>query len=177
MQPSSYSDIIRRLRELGPFADDAQASAALAASLALLGAVLTGDERDALTGALPSELAEDLRQSPAWALPLVHTDQSFALGAEQAVALNQAIQHSIIVCRALGEILTPTARARLAQAVPALASTLEPPTYIARSPSANGSLGEDRQPRSCGLQEEREARALATRPGWRRLLSNDDQKE
>jgi len=177
MQPSSYSDIIRRLRELGSFADDAQGSAALAASLALLGAVLTGDERDALTAALPSELAEDLRQSPAWALPLVHTDQSFALAAEQAVALNQAIQYSIIVCRALGEILTPTARVRLAQAVPALGHILAPPAYMAHSSSGHGSGGEDGQPRGCGLQEEREARALATRPGWRRLLSNDDQKE
>jgi uncharacterized protein (DUF2267 family) len=152
MQPSSYSDIIGRLRELGPFADDAHASAALAASLALLGAVLTDDERDALTAALPSELAEDLRQSPAWALPLVHADQSFALAAEQALALNQAIEHSIIVCRALGEILTPTARARLAHAVPALGHILAPPAYLGHSSPGHGS-------------------------GWRRLLSNDDQKE
>ena len=61
MQPSSYSDIVRRLRELGALADDEQAAAALTPTLEALGNLLTKQEREALAHALPSDLAQILR--------------------------------------------------------------------------------------------------------------------
>jgi len=61
MQPSSFSDIIQRLRELGAFADDEHATAALALALGALGSLLTNQEREALADALPSDLAQILR--------------------------------------------------------------------------------------------------------------------
>ena len=158
MEPSSYSDIIRRLRELGSFPDDAAAVDALSASIRALGAVLTKSEQEALAGALPAELAQILRFSQPWSTTS-RPDFFRTAAAYHRVPIPLAIEHTAIVCRALGEILTPTARKRLVRAVPVLArliKTAEDPQGRAEDPHGETALS-----KICGLTQEREARTLA----------------
>jgi len=158
MEPSSYSDVIRRLRELGSFPDDETAIDALSASIRALGAVLSQAEQEALAGALPVELAQILQLPQPWSSSS-RPDFFRTAAACHCVPTPLAIEHTAIVCRALGEILTPTARKRLAKAVPALARLVrstEEPQQRAGDPH-----GETKLSKSCGLTQEREARTLA----------------
>jgi hypothetical protein len=61
MQPSSYSDVIRRIRELEPFTDHGHAAAALSETLVALAGLLGLETRRALAVALPTSLAQELR--------------------------------------------------------------------------------------------------------------------
>jgi len=159
MEPSSYSDIVRRLRDLGSFPDDASAGAALSASLLALGAVLPKVEQDALACALPAELAQTLRVPRPWAAS-ARADFFRTAAAQHCVPAALAIEHTALVCRVLSEVLTPTARKRLARAVPALARVL-----TTTSPDSLGNSSdphaETKLSKSCGLTQERQSRALS----------------
>ena len=162
MQPSSYADIIRRLRELGPFIADNAAIEALSVTLGALSAALPKGERETLGHALPSEIAQILRGSAACA-------QESPANAFQRLLSGE---HTAIVCRTLSEVLTPTARTRLVHALPGLSELLELPVYVPFLSQTDDPSAPARHTASCGLIEEREARALGTaQPGRRRPLS------
>jgi uncharacterized protein (DUF2267 family) len=159
MEPSSYSDIVRRLRDLGSFADEASAGRALSGSLLALGAALSKVEQEALAGALPAELAQTLRLARPWA-GASRADFFRTAVAQHCVPTALAIEHTALVCRVLGEVLTPTARKRLARALPAVARLLVP-----AAPESLGTTqdphGETKLSKSCGLTQERESRTLS----------------
>ena len=168
MQPSSYSEIIGRLRELGPFPDEVAAIAGVTPTLVVLGAVLTSEQREALASELPSELAQILRRSPPWAQAA--RPDFFRTLAHQELATGQAVENTALVCRVLGETLTDSARAGLGRALPALRRLLEPAVY-----PATDSRRASTQTSVCGPSQERDTRTSAStpaRPGWRRLLSS-----
>lgn len=159
MEPSSYSDIVRRLRDLGSFQDDASADAALSASLLALGAVLPNVEQEALASALPAELAQTLRRARPW-LAASRPDFFRTAVAQHCVPLALAVEHTALVCRVLGEVLIPSARKRLARAVPALARLLAPACPQFRE-SSGDPHAETKLSKSCGLTQERESRTLS----------------
>jgi len=140
MQPSSYSDILRRVRELAPFPDDSSAEAALSVVIEALGAMLTRDEQNALSLAVPDELARMLRRAEPWTQSTTR-DFFKTVAARRGVSLSHAIEQAVVVCRAVGEVLTPSARGRLARTVPALASIMQPPQEYGKPPPHSG-LGE-----------------------------------
>jgi uncharacterized protein (DUF2267 family) len=125
MEPSSDSDVLRRLRELGPFGEDAEVMRALRATLEALGGLLTPDEREFLAGALPPHSAQILRGSTSTPQGNLH-DFLHRVAVREGVRLGLAVEHAEIVCRALGETLSPTSLARLRHALPDLAPLFEP---------------------------------------------------
>ena len=134
MQPSSYPDIVRRIRELAPFLDDTSAKAALSAFVGALGAMLTRAEQATLAEALPAEVAQILRREEPWAQK--DTPNVFRMvAARRNVPVSQAIEQTIVVCRVLGEVLAPSARARLIRCLPALGRLVQPAEDFAAPPA------------------------------------------
>jgi len=125
MEPSSDSDVLRRLRELGPFSDDAEALRALRATLETLGGLLTRAEREFFADALPPHSAQIVRGAQATAQGNLH-DFLRRVAAREGVRLSLAVEHAEIVCSALGETLTRSALARFRHALPELAPLFEP---------------------------------------------------
>ena len=172
MQPSSYSDVVRRLREIGSFADDVVAADVLHATLRALGGVLGSSERESLCRALPPELASFV-QEPTPGGPGSARDFFLDVSLHAGVRIGLAIQYAAMVCRVLGEIMTPSARARLAHALPEIGSLLQPPEEPSKVPSSESRdrraeaaaetelNSETKRSAACGLEEEREARTLA----------------
>jgi uncharacterized protein (DUF2267 family) len=172
MQPSSYSDTVRRLREIGSFADDAAAAEVLHATLRALGGVLGSGERESLCRALPPELASSV-QEPSPGGPGRAREFFLDVSLHAGVRIGLAIQYASMVCRVLGEIMTPSARARLAHALPEIGELLQPPEEPAKVPNSERSARraeaalepelnpETKRSAACGLEEERVARRLA----------------
>jgi uncharacterized protein (DUF2267 family) len=140
MQPSSYSDILRRVRELAPFPDESSARTAISVVVEALGAMLTRDEQNALSLAVPDEIAQMLRRAEPWTQSTTR-DFFKSVAARRGVPLSHAIEQAVVVCRAVGEVLTPSARARLARTVPALASIMQPPQEYGE-PAPHAGFGE-----------------------------------
>jgi uncharacterized protein (DUF2267 family) len=175
MQPSSYSDIIRRLRELGLFGDDRAAADALRATLEALGGVLRREEREALCRALPPELTTFVHE----ATVVEHgsaREVFLGVALHAGVRLGRAVEYAEAVCRVLGETMTPTARARILHALPEIGELLQPPEEVLRQDGqlldADGPRAEQDSERfalhsetkhstACGLAAEREARILS----------------
>jgi uncharacterized protein (DUF2267 family) len=132
MQYSSYPDIIRRLRELGPFGDDGVASDVLHATLRALGEALHGDERESLRLALPPELGCSLREPSQWARRRVRA-LFLDVALHAGIRLGLAVQYAGIVCRVLGEVLTPSARESLGHALPEIREFLQSPAEAPRA--------------------------------------------
>jgi uncharacterized protein (DUF2267 family) len=127
MQYSSYPDIIRRLRELGPFGDDGVASDVLHATLRALGGALSSDERESLRRGLPPELGSSLRepsQSARRRVRALFLDVALHAG----IRLGLAVEYAGVVCRVLGEILTPSDRESLGHALPEIRDFLHRPS-------------------------------------------------
>lgn len=172
MQPSSYSDTVRRLREIGSFADDAAAAEVLHATLRALGGVLGSGERESLCRALPPELASSV-QEPSPGGPGRAREFFLDVSLHAGVRIGLAIQYASMVCRVLGEIMTPSTRARLAHALPEIGELLQPPEEPAKVPNSERSARraeaalepelnpETKRSAACGLEEERVARTLA----------------
>jgi uncharacterized protein (DUF2267 family) len=133
MQPSSDSDVLRRLRELGPFAEDADALRALRATLETLGGLLTSSEREFLADALPPHSAQIVRRAPVTAQGNLN-EFMHRVAARERVRLGLAVEHAEIVCRALGETLSHAALTRLRRAVPDMAALFEPAPELDASP-------------------------------------------
>ncbi|HEX3854351.1 MAG TPA: DUF2267 domain-containing protein [Polyangiaceae bacterium] len=138
MQPSSFLDIVRRVRELAPFPDNSSAIAALSVSVEALGALLTEDERSALSNALPSQIAQLVREAePA---PDPARDWSELIAERLDMPRGRAVERASVVYRALGEVLTPGMRALLARSLPAVGRLLEPAEEYGE-PAGHAGLG------------------------------------
>jgi uncharacterized protein (DUF2267 family) len=172
MQPSSYSDTVRRLREIGSFADEVVAADVLHATLRALGGVLGSSERESLCRSLPPELASFVRE-PSPGGPARAREFFLDVSLHAGVRIGLAIQYAGMVCRVLGEIMTPSARARLAHALPEIGALLQPPQELPKVPSSETGdqraeaapetelNPETKRSTACGLEEERVARTLA----------------
>lgn len=125
MNFSTDRDILRRLHELGPFTDDGAALCALNATLQGVGGGLTEDERRAVAASLPPDCARLLLGARINGCSK-SSDLFLELSLREKVTLARAVEHAEIVCRALGEILSPTARDRLRHALPEIAELFEP---------------------------------------------------
>jgi hypothetical protein len=125
MDPSSYDELIRHLRRLGPFNDDAAAERTLAAVLGVLGRRLLPEERTILLRRLPRQCTPMLAQSGVGAEPaLLHLVHELAQ--RQNVSVGNAAEHLEIVVRAIDEMAGEEARVQLVRAVPELAGAFEP---------------------------------------------------
>jgi uncharacterized protein (DUF2267 family) len=124
MIPPSDRDVLRRLHELGPFSDDGAALTALHTTLQAVGGALTEDERRAVAAALPPECARVLLGARATGCRRSN-DLFLELALHEKVSIARAVEHAEIVCQALGEVLSSTARARLRHAVPDIAKLFE----------------------------------------------------
>jgi uncharacterized protein (DUF2267 family) len=178
MTVSSLSDVLERIRELGPFADEPGAKAALQATLAALGEQLTSDEREALAAELPDDLAKIMRTGH----PSAHggVDAFYrSVSERENRPLGVALEHAQVVCRVLAETLSATTRLRrnigeLGELFEPAEETAEPVEAqrawnVARSddPHAETKLSSAR-----GLRQEQHEHTLATgRPGSNRPLS------
>ena len=91
MQPSSYSDNIRRLRELDRFTGDSDAAAALSEAVGALAQLLDAESRRTLAASLPSEVAQGLRFDPQTAREATSVPELSNLA------------HARVVCRAFGD--------------------------------------------------------------------------
>lgn len=125
MNFSSDRDILRRLHELGPFPDDGAALSALHATLQGVGGGLTEGERRAVAESLPPDCARVLLGARTNGCSK-SSDLFLAVSVREKIALARAVEHAEIACRALGEILSPTARDRLRHALPEIAELFEP---------------------------------------------------
>ena len=125
MLPSSYADILGRLRELGSFPDDAAAASVLFPVIDALGRMLSSRQLDALADALPEEIALRLRTAQHWTQGPV-PDFFGGVAAREGLSLSASIAHAEVVCRVLGEALAAPARARLARDIPELCRLIEP---------------------------------------------------
>lgn len=125
MPSARYLVVIERLRSLGAFADEAAAAAVLFSALEALGVMLTGSELDALAEALPDEIGQGLRAAEHWTQGPV-PDFFAGVAAREGSSLAEAFRHATLVCRVLGEALSPDARARLVRDIPELGRLLEP---------------------------------------------------
>jgi uncharacterized protein (DUF2267 family) len=119
MMVRAHSEIIGRLREIGPFSDDASASRALVVTLQALADYLSKDERSRLRRALPPELRASVTTTRR---PLAGDLADFF---RHVAALDDtrpgiAVERTEVVCQALGEILSPEARVVLERAIPKL---------------------------------------------------------
>jgi uncharacterized protein (DUF2267 family) len=126
MNPSSDADLLTRLHELGPFSDDGEALRALHVTLEIIGQGLTDDERRAVAASLPTECARVLLGARAGSCRNT-TELFHGVRTREKTTLSRAVEHTEIVCRALGEVLSPTARTRLRRAVPDIAALFERP--------------------------------------------------
>ena len=113
MEPTAdFSAIIARVRELGPFTGDDDATRAVASTLQALARLLTRDERDELAAALPAELRHVVpatRDQPS----AKESDLYLWVAVIQGIPLNRAVEHVQIACRALAEQLPEAIRSRL----------------------------------------------------------------
>jgi uncharacterized protein (DUF2267 family) len=144
------SDILRRLHELGPFSDDGAAICALHATLEGVGGGLKEDERRAVAASLPADCARVLLAARATGCRGPR-DLFLEISLREKVTLARAVEHAEIVCRALGEVLSPTSHDRLRHALPEIAKLFEPhvegsaPARPRRSPAdAPNDLAEGR---------------------------------
>jgi hypothetical protein len=111
---------------------------------------LTQAERRSLADGLPPHAAQIVRGAPALAQTSQY-DFMHHVAAREGVRLGLAVEHAEIVCRALGETLSPTTLARLRHALPDLALLFEPaeegeplPENAERAPDAPNDLAEGR---------------------------------
>jgi uncharacterized protein (DUF2267 family) len=125
MPSARYLVLIERLRSLGAFMDEAAAARVLFPALEALGTRLTAVELEALAEALPEELAQALRAAEHWTQGPV-PDFFASVAAREGVSPQQAHVQAALVCRVLGEALSPDARARLVRDIPELGRLLEP---------------------------------------------------
>jgi len=125
MPSARYLVLIERLRSLGAFEDEAAAAAVLFPALEALGTMLSGGELEALAEALPEEIAQGMRAAEHWTQGPA-PDFFAGVAAREGLSPNQAFIHAALVCRVLGEALSPDARARLIRDIPELGRLLEP---------------------------------------------------
>lgn len=118
-------ELIQRLRELGPFRSNREALQACCSVLRALGELLDRAEREAVAAALPAAVAKSLREAPV-AAQLPSSAVLERIAARLGIQTARAIERTEVVLSALGELLTPTARARLVHALPELAPLLSP---------------------------------------------------
>ena len=120
--------LIRRLRELAPFADDHAASRALEATVAALWLRLYPEERAKLAAELPSPVAQRL-QAPSPHDPKLREHASFTADVARKELVRPAlgVEHAEVVCRALAELLSPGTKTWLGERLPEVAPLLEPP--------------------------------------------------
>lgn len=125
------SILLSKIRELGPFADEAGAERALHATLAALGEQLMDDELTWLASELPEDLGRLLR---AWrdhgsepSLGRSEHDFFQRIAAREAVWIGLATEHAQVVLEALGLTLPYPVVRRLEQHLPDLARLLHPP--------------------------------------------------
>lgn len=158
--PIDPSQLLTRLQSLAPFDDAGAARRALDATLAALRLGLGDDEADWVALDLGPELAEPLvRGSGGQDLSLENFYRSVARCANQRRGV--AREQAQVVCRALGELLSPSTVARLQRHLPELAPLFGPP---APAPPAV-------EPRRSGGGKGPEHTLAGGRPGSRRPLS------
>lgn len=152
--PSTYPEILERLRSTGLFPNDRDADGALRATLAALAGLLTSDERRVLARALPPEL-----QPPDTAFeraPSASRATFFGLvAAHEGVRAGVATEQAEVVCRVLGAGFSGETHAHLAHALPELAPLFEPaeptatdsvlPAVSSRTPGSPHDLAEGRE--------------------------------
>ena len=150
MKAFSEQQIVDRLLESGPFADEREVRQALAAALEVLGSLLTSDERTIVADELSPALAVVLRD----AVPHPRGDWhelTHRLAQLEGVRVGLAVEHAELVCQTLGDALSPSARGRLLRNLPELARLFErperveaPPVEAHRSNAAPSDLAEGR---------------------------------
>lgn len=124
----SSSVLLSKVREFGPFADEAGAKRAMRAALETLGEQLTRDEIAWLNRELDDELGRILAS---WSRqgdePTLHRDShEFVrrVASREAVWTGLASEHAEVVLGALGHSLPPTVVQRLTKHLPELAELL-----------------------------------------------------
>lgn len=123
---NGFDTFLKRVRELGPFADGGQVGEAVEVTLELLGEGLSGAERAGLSRELPAPLGTYLGRSKRerrLALPAFYEHVAERLF---DVTRGIAIEQAQIVGRVLAEWLTPESLRRLHGALPEFAELLTP---------------------------------------------------
>lgn len=123
--PMNEDTLLRRLVELAPFSDPAEARRAFDATLRAMRRGLNDDEADWLAVAL----------GPALAAPLLRETHAGDLTKEELYRWTKrnaktrksvAVEHVQVICRALAELLQPAELERLKRHLPHIASLLQP---------------------------------------------------
>jgi uncharacterized protein (DUF2267 family) len=121
----TFSEIIQRACELGPFADEAAAARTFLAVVKVASRSLRPEERQVLAASLPVEVGPVLRH-PEPARPCDLDSLVNDLAAAEGIGAGLALEHLAVAGRALAEALPPAGRALLMRALPDLSRLLEP---------------------------------------------------
>ena len=124
--PMNEDTLLRRLEELAPFADRAEARRAFDATLQAMRRGLTDDEADWLAVALGPALSEALlRDEHAGELDI---DELYRWTKRYSKTRKSvAVEQVQVVCRALAELLQPAELERLKKHLPQITSLFEVP--------------------------------------------------
>ena len=126
------SVLVELITEAGGFVSTKDASLALMATLAALGERLQEEPRELIAASLPEELADLMRErAPDPSEELSELFDRVRL--HEGVKIGFAVEHAQIVCRAVGELLSPESRMRLGRMVPAPFMALFQPPPAAES--------------------------------------------
>ena len=125
MTTLAEQQIVERLLESGPFANEAETRRALRVCLEVLGSLLTSDERALVGGELSPELAQMLHGASPHRRAELH-EFAGRIAQSEGVPWGVAVEHAEMVCRAVGNALSPSTRQRLVRGLPQLARLFEP---------------------------------------------------
>lgn len=197
MPADSEQPLLRRIRELAPCRDDAEARRALTSTLSVLSEQLYDEERAIVARVLPPELGAALERPRRPRAPGLR--RFFRrVARREGLRLSLGVEHAEVVCRVLAETLPEPALEQLRRSAPELAhlfhvpepepppppvshETPEPATptpgphrahrhSVARSDNPHA---DTRLSSAHGLTQEREGRTLATgHPGSNRPISS-----
>jgi uncharacterized protein (DUF2267 family) len=151
MPDYSHPELVARVRELGPFGDDAEATRVLVAVVGVLAAFLTPEEQLSLRAALPRELSAAFTTGTMHPPPATAAAFFEGVRASEGIRKSLAVEHAEIVCRVLGELFPDALLARLARSLPQIATLflsreeVEPPlSNEERASDAPNDLAEGR---------------------------------
>jgi hypothetical protein len=125
MQQQTFSEMIQRACQLGPFADEAAAARTLMTVVRVASRSLLPEERQVLAASLPVEVGRVLQdREPARSRDLDGLVNDLA--AAEGIGEGLALEHWAVAGRALAEALPQSGRALLMRALPGLSRLLEP---------------------------------------------------
>lgn len=121
--PMNDAQFVGRVQALGPFRDEADATAAIVATLEVLGRGLFEDEARRIAEALPPLPARALRaRNRGEALDRTRFFAEIAGSGESRPS--QCLEHAEVVCRVLAEAMPPSKLERIHVALPGLTDLL-----------------------------------------------------